>query len=61
MTAWTDEMVAARIEDLTSEAEIWLREEGTKRELKGKRSFIKQTLYNGSNKLKHMVPKGKHL
>ena len=55
------EIRAARIEELTIEAEMWLREDDTRKERKEKRGFIKQTLYNGSNKLKHVVPKGKHL
>jgi len=61
MTAQTDEKEAARIEELSREAEILLKEGDTKKELKEKRAVIKQTLYNGSNKLKHIVPKGKHV
>jgi hypothetical protein len=61
MTAQTDEKEAARIEELAREAEILLKDEDTKKELKEKRGIIKQTLYDGSSKLKHIVPKGKHI
>lgn len=59
MTAQTDEKEAVRIEELTREAEILLEEEDSKKDLKEKRGLIKQTLYDGSKKLKHIVPKGK--
>ena len=61
MTAQTDEQEAVRIEQLTREAEILLEEEESKKDLKEKRGVIKQTLYDGSKKLKHIVPKGKHI
>jgi hypothetical protein len=61
MTAQTDEKEAGRIEILTREAEILLEEEDSKKDLKEKRRAIKQTLYDGSKKLKHIVPKGKHI
>jgi len=61
MTAQTDEKEAAKIEGLTMESEILLEEEGSKKDLKEKRGIIKQTLYDGSKKLKHIIPKGKHV
>ncbi len=61
MTAQTDEKEAEKIEELTGESEIVLEEEDSKKDLKEKRGIIKQTLYEGSKKLKHIVPKGKHL
>jgi hypothetical protein len=61
MTARTDENDAKRIEELAGEAEILVEEDGEKTDLKEKRGIIKQTLYGGSKKLKHIVPKGKRL
>ncbi|MFZ2950411.1 MAG: hypothetical protein WA003_13105 [Desulfuromonadaceae bacterium] len=61
MTAQTDEKEAAKIEGLTRESEILLEEEDSKKDLKEKRGIIKQTLYDGSKKLKHIIPKGKHI
>jgi len=61
MTAQIDEKEAGRIEGLTREAEILLEKEDSKKYLKEKRGAIKQNLYDGSKKLKHLVPKGKHI
>lgn len=61
MTDQTDEKEAKKIEALVGEAEILLEEDDSKKDLKEKRGIIKQTLYDGSKKLKHVVPKGKHL
>jgi hypothetical protein len=61
MTAHIDEKEAERIEELTREADILLENEDSKKDLKEKRGLIKQTLYDGSKKLKHIVPKGKHI
>lgn len=49
------------IEQLAMDAEILLAEEDAKKDLKEKRAIIKRTLYDGSHKLKHMIPKGRHL
>jgi len=49
------------IEQLSSGAELLLEEVETRKDLKEKRGTIKQILYHGSHKLKHMIPKGKHL
>jgi len=61
MTAQTDEREAEKIEELAGEAEILSEEDNSKKDLKEKRGIIKQTLYDGSKKLKHLVPKGKHI
>jgi Trp operon repressor len=61
MTVKTDEKRAERIEELAREAEILLEKDDSKRDLKEKRGVIKQTMYDGSNKLKHVVPKGKRI
>lgn len=61
MTAQTDEKEAKKIEELAGEAEILVEEDDSKKDLKEKRGIIKQTLYDGSKKLKHIIPKGKRL
>ncbi len=50
-----------RIEQLAEDAEITLEEDYEKKDMKEKRGVIKQTLYDGSKKLKHTIPKGKHI
>ena len=57
----THENEAERIEELAGEAEISLTEDNLKKDLKEKRKMMKQSFYDGSNKLKHILPKGKHL
>jgi hypothetical protein len=49
------------IENLADKAEIILEEGYEKKDLKEKRGMAKNTLYDGSKKLKHSIPKGKHL
>jgi hypothetical protein len=49
------------IENLAEKAEIVLEEDYTKKDLKEKRGVAKNVLYDGSKKLKHSIPKGKHL
>ncbi len=49
------------IEKLADEAEMVIEEDCVKKDQKEKRGVIKQTLYDGSKKLKHTIPKGKHL
>ncbi len=61
MTVQSDEQLARRIEELAGEAEIMLEEDETRRDLKEKRGAMKQSLYDGSKKLKHVIPKGKHV
>ena len=57
----TDEREREEIEKLAGEAEISLAADTAKKDLKERRKIIKQILYGGSNKLKHLIPKGKHL
>lgn len=47
------------IEKIADEAEIVLESDYVRKDLKEKRSIAKKTLYDGSKKLKHRVPKGK--
>ncbi len=49
------------IERIADEAETVIGTDYGKKDLKEKRSLAKQTLYNGSKKLKHSVPKGKRV
>ena len=51
----------AEIDQLANEAEVTLKYDYDKKDLKEKRSLTKQTLYDGSKKLKHSVPKGKRV
>ncbi len=57
MTKREDEVM----EKIADSAEITLDTDYVKKDLKEKRSITKQTLYNGSKKLKHRVPKGKRV
>ncbi|OGT99524.1 MAG: hypothetical protein A2X80_14590 [Geobacteraceae bacterium GWB2_52_12] len=61
MTAQIDEKEAKKIEELVREVEIVLENDESRKDLKEKRGIIKQTLYDGSKKLKHIVPRGRHL
>lgn len=61
MAVQTDERLAKRIEELAGEAEIMLEEDDSRKDLKEKRGAMKQSLYDGSKKLKHTIPKGKHV
>jgi hypothetical protein len=56
-----DEDDAARTDALTAEAEMKLQEDEARKDLKEQRAILKQTLYDGSKKLKHEVPKGKRV
>jgi hypothetical protein len=49
------------IDQLANEAEVILENDYEKKDLKEKRGVIKQTLFDGSKKLKHSVPKGKRV
>ena len=49
------------IEKMADEAEAILETDYEKKDLKEKRSLTKETLYDGSKKLKHSVPKGKRV
>lgn len=61
MSAQNNKEEVKIIEELVEEAETVLETVATKKDLKEKRKFLKQTLYDGSEKLKHVIPKGKHL
>jgi hypothetical protein len=57
----TDENETERIEELAEEAEFSLAEVNLKKDLKERRKIMKLTFYDGSHKLRHIIPKGKHL
>jgi len=61
MTVRIDDKAAEKIEQLATNAEMLLDEDDSRRDLKERRGMMKQTLYDGSKKLKHIVPKGKHI
>ena len=48
-----------KILKLADEAELVIENDYEKKDLKERRSMAKNTLYDGSKKLKHSVPKGK--
>lgn len=49
------------IDELAQQMEINLDIDYEKKDLKAQRELIKQTLYDGSKKTKHTVPKGKRI
>ena len=51
----------ATIDRLAQQMEISLDMDYEKKDMKAQRELIKQTLYDGSKKLKHTVPKGKRV
>lgn len=55
------EREAEEIDQLAKEAETTLKFDYDKKDLKERRAVAKQTLYDGSKKLKHSVPKGKRV
>jgi tRNA(Ile)-lysidine synthase TilS/MesJ len=61
MAVQMDETEERRIEELVGEVEITVEENDSRKDLKERRGVMKQTLYDGSKKLKHIIPKGKHL
>ena len=61
MATRIDEKEAKRIEELAFEAESFVEKDDVRKDLKEKRGIVKQTLYDGSYKLKHVVPKGKRI
>jgi len=48
-------------EQIADAAEVLLDTDYEKKDLKEKRSLAKESLYDGSKKLKHTVPKGKRV
>lgn len=61
MTAQVEKTEADRSEELSRAAEIRLEQDDSRKDLKEKRGVMKETLYDGSKKLKHVLPKGKHI
>lgn len=61
MTAQVEKAEMDRSEELSRAAEIRLEQDDSRKDLKEKRGVMKQTLYDGSKKLKHVLPKGKHI
>ncbi len=61
MAVDTFEEEAKMIEKLALDAVMLIEEDDERKDLKEKRGIIKQTLFDGPHKLKHMIPKGKHL
>lgn len=61
MTAQVDNTGADRSEELSRAAETRLEQDDARKDLKEKRGVMKQSLYDGSKKLKHVLPKGKHI
>jgi hypothetical protein len=57
----TSEKEMETIEELAEEAEYLLEEDYEKKDLKERRGIIKESLYDGSKKLKHIIPKGKQV
>lgn len=55
------EREAEKIDQLAREAEKALKFDYDKKDLKERRAVAKQTLYDGSKKLKHSIPKGKRV
>jgi len=49
------------IEQLAEDAEVALSTDYERKDLKERRSVAKSSLYDGSKKLKHSVPKGKRV
>lgn len=52
---------AEKIEKLADDAEVTLNTDYDKKDLKERRSLVKNMLYDGSRKLKHSLPKGKRV
>jgi len=61
MTVRIDEIEEKKLEELVRVAEVLVEVDDTKKDLKEKRGIIKENLYSGPKKLKHVVPKGKRL
>ena len=56
MATFTDEKEVKMIEGLTIDAEILIEIDDERKDLKEKRGIIKQTLFAGSHKLRHVIP-----
>lgn len=56
MATFTDEKKVKIIEELAADAEMLIEEDDVRKDLKEKRGIIKQTLFAGSHKLRHVTP-----
>ena len=56
MATIIDEKEVKIIEELAVDAEILIEKDDVRKDLKEKRGIIKQTLFAGSHKLRHVVP-----
>ncbi|SNB46758.1 hypothetical protein [Geobacter sp. DSM 9736] len=52
---------AEKIQQLADAAEVLLETDYAKKDLKERRGIAKNSLYDGSKKLKHSAPKGKRI
>ncbi len=59
MATLIDEKEVKMIEELTLDAEMLIEKDDVRRDLKEKRGIIKQTLFAGSHKLRHVTPNGR--
>jgi hypothetical protein len=56
MATFTDEKEIEMIEELAVDAEMLLEKADERKDLKEKRGIIKETLFAGSHKLRHVTP-----
>ena len=56
MATFTDEKEVKMIEELTINSEMLIEKDDERKDLKEKRGIIKQTLFAGSHKLRHVIP-----
>ena len=56
MATIIDEKEVKIIEELAVDAEILIEKDDVRKDLKEKRGIIKQTLFAGSHKLRHVTP-----
>lgn len=61
MATFTDEKEGKMIEELAFDAELLIEKDDERKDLKERRAIIKQTFYSGPHKMKHMIPRGKHV
>jgi len=59
MATIIDEKEVKIIEELAVDAEILIEKDDVRKDLKEKRGIIKQSLFVGSHKLKHVNPKAR--
>lgn len=52
---------AEMIEQLADQAEMEIKDDYVRKDLKEHRALLKNAFYQGSKKLKHSVPKGKRV